>query len=91
MIVCPGFVETHLQTRALGGDGRVATRPQSRVGKQISAAQVAEAVLRGACKRKPLLLLTPVGRLTYWLTRLAPTLYERLMAARLKEELPPGN
>jgi NAD(P)-dependent dehydrogenase (short-subunit alcohol dehydrogenase family) len=87
MIVCPGFVDTNLQTRALGGDGRVTSRRQSRVGNQISAGRVAEAVYRGALKRKPLLLLTPVGRLTYWMTRVAPTLYERIMAAQLKEEL----
>jgi NAD(P)-dependent dehydrogenase (short-subunit alcohol dehydrogenase family) len=85
-IVCPGFVQTHLQTRALGGDGRVTAHPQSRVGGQMSAEQVAEAVIRAVAKRKPLLLLSPVGVLTYWLTRFAPMLYERLMARQIREE-----
>jgi NAD(P)-dependent dehydrogenase (short-subunit alcohol dehydrogenase family) len=86
-IVCPGFVKTNLQTRALGGDGRVTDHPQSRVGQQITADEVARAVVKAVAKRKPLVLLTPVAHLTYWLTRLVPTVYERLMARQLKEEL----
>jgi NAD(P)-dependent dehydrogenase (short-subunit alcohol dehydrogenase family) len=86
-IVCPGFVKTNLQDRALGGDGRVTAHPQSRVGRQITAASVAEAVIKAVTKRKPLVLLTPVAHLTYWMTRLVPTVYERLMARQLREEL----
>jgi NAD(P)-dependent dehydrogenase (short-subunit alcohol dehydrogenase family) len=87
MLVCPGFVETNLQTRALGGDGKVTTHPQSVVGKPTSAAKVAEDIFKGAQLRKPLLVLTPVGKLSYWISRLFPTLYERMMARQLKEEL----
>ena len=87
MLVCPGFVETNLQTRALGGDGRVTTHPQSMVGKPTSAEKVAEAICMGTLKKKRLLVLTPVGRLTYWMNRFAPIMYERLMARQLKDEL----
>ena len=87
MLVCPGFVETNLQTRALGGDGRVTSHPQSMVGKPVSADSVAEDIYIGALKKKHLLVLTPVGKLTYWINRFAPRLYERLMARQLKEEL----
>ena len=87
MLVCPGFVETNLQTRALGGDGQVTTHPQSVVGKPTSAARVADEIFKGAQLRKPLLVLTPVGKLSYWISRLFPTLYERIMARQLREEL----
>ncbi len=87
MLVCPGFVQTNLQTRALGADGQVATHPQSMVGRPISAGSVAEEVYRGALKRRNLIVLTPVGKLSYWLSRLAPVAYERLMARQLREEL----
>jgi NAD(P)-dependent dehydrogenase (short-subunit alcohol dehydrogenase family) len=87
MLVCPGFVETSLQTRALGGDGRVTTHPQSMVGKPVSAESVAGKIYKGAVKKKHLLVLTPVGKLTYWIHRFVPKLYERLMARQLKEEL----
>jgi len=87
MIVCPGFVKTQLQTRALGGDGRVTRHPQSTVGGQDSPARVADAICRAMLKKKNLLVLSPVGKLTYWLSRIAPSLYERLMARQLKSEL----
>ena len=87
MIVCPGFVETNLQTRALGGDGRVTQHPQSVVGKPASAAKVADAIYKGALIRRHLLVLTPVGKLAYWISRFAPVFYERLMARQVKAEL----
>ena len=87
MVVCPGFVETHLQTRALGADGSVTHHPQSRVGGQQTPEKVADIIYRGALKRKDLLVLTPVGKLTWWMSRLLPPLYERIMAKQLKSEL----
>ena len=87
MTVCPGFVETNLQTRALGADGHVTQRPQSRVGGQQTPRKVADIVFRGALRRKDLLVLTPVGKLTWWMSRLLPPLYERIMAKQLKSEL----
>jgi NAD(P)-dependent dehydrogenase (short-subunit alcohol dehydrogenase family) len=90
MLVCPGFVKTNLQTRALGGDGRVTNHPQSVVGNPTSAAKVAEAIYRGALKRRQLLVLTPVGKLAYWISRLAPLWYERLMTRQVGAELVRG-
>jgi len=87
MLVCPGFVETNLQTRALGGDGQVTTHPQSVVGRPMSAARVAADIYAGALARKPMLVLTPIGKLSYWINKLAPRLYERLMARQVREEL----
>ena len=87
MIVCPGFVKTNLQTRALGGDGCVTPHPQSVVGKPTSAEKVAAAIWKGALKKRSLLILTPVGKLSYWISRVSPVFYERLMARQVKEEL----
>jgi len=80
-------VKTQLQTRALGGDGRVTRHPQSTVGGQDSPARVADAICQAMLKKKSLLVLSPVGKLTYWLSRIAPSLYERLMARQLRSEL----
>ena len=87
MVVCPGFIRTHLQDRALGGDGTVTRHPQSRVGRQDTPQQAAEAIFRGAQKEKDLLVLTAVGKMAYWVSRLAPSFYERRMAQRFKAEL----
>jgi len=62
MIVCPGFTKTHLQERALGGDGTPTFHPQSKVGREASPDDVAWAVYRAAVKRKNLVVLTAVGR-----------------------------
>jgi len=90
MIVCPGFVETNLQTRALGCNGSVTAHPQSRVGQQDTPEHVAEMIVRGALKRKHLLVLTPVGKISYWISRIFPILYERAMARKLRSELEPS-
>ena len=87
MMVCPGFTKTNLQDRALDGNGGVTRHPQSKVGREDTPEQVAERVFQGLIKKKRLLLLTPVGKMTYWLSRLAPGLFETIMANQLKEEL----
>lgn len=87
MVVCPGFIKTNLQDRALGGDGRVTRHPQSRIGRQQTPEQAAEAIFCAAEREKDLLVLTAVGKLGYWVSRLAPAFYERRMAHRFKAEL----
>ena len=87
MIVCPGFVRTNLQTRALDADGRITTHPQSTAGRQDSPARVADAVYRAMLKKKNILVLSPLGKLAYWMSRFFPNLYERLMVRQLKSEL----
>lgn len=87
MMVCPGFTRTNLQARALDGDGSITRHPRSKVGAEDTPEHVAEAVFLGVMKRKRLLVLTPTGKMTYWLSRLAPGLYEKIMANQLKQEL----
>jgi len=87
MIVCPGFTSTNLQTRALGGEGNVTSHPQSKVGKQTSPGDVAGAIYRGVLKRKSLLVLSPVGKISYLFHKFAPGLYERVMAKQLQGEI----
>jgi hypothetical protein len=53
----------------------------------MSAARVAADIYAGALARKPMLVLTPIGKLSYWINKLAPRLYERLMARQVREEL----
>jgi hypothetical protein len=71
----------------LDGDGLVTSHPQSRVGRPATPEAVAEAVFRAAAKRRPFTVLSPVGRLSWALCRLAPGLYETLMTRSLRSEL----
>ena len=89
MMACPGFTRTQLQSRALHrGEGRPENDPDW-VGKQASPEEVARAIYQGALKRKPLLILTPVGKLSYYLKKFAPALYERMMARKLERKFGP--
>ncbi len=87
MVVCPGFIRTNLQKRALGPDGAIASHPQTRVGSEDTADHVAEQIATGVLKKKPTLVLTPMGRLGYYIHRLWPDLYERIMTHQFKTEL----
>lgn len=87
MIVCPGFIKTNLQTRALGGDGFVATHEQSRVGKQQTPEYVARHIRKSAAKEKQMLVFTFFGKVGYLVSRLFPSLYERLMTRQFASEL----
>lgn len=87
MTICPGFIQTNLQTRALGGDGRVTTRPQTRFGKQQTPEYVAARIRQGVEEKRSMMVFTLVGRIGYLISRLSPPLYERLMAWQFKSEL----
>lgn len=87
MIVCPGFVQTNLQTRALGGDGQVTKHPQSMIGRAETPERVADAIYRGAVRREHMLVLTAAGKLGYWVSRIAPVLYERIIERQFRGEL----
>jgi NAD(P)-dependent dehydrogenase (short-subunit alcohol dehydrogenase family) len=87
MIVCPGFTRTNLQTRALDGDGTVTKHPQSTTGRQYEPEDIARAVYGGAVKGKRLLVLSPVGKSTHIMNKVAPWFYEWLMERQLRSEL----
>ncbi len=87
LIVCPGFTATGIGSAALAGDGRVTAHPQSTVGRVATAESVAQAVFQAARRGRSLLVLSAAGKLAFLLSRLHPSLYERLMARALRKEL----
>jgi NAD(P)-dependent dehydrogenase (short-subunit alcohol dehydrogenase family) len=85
MLVCPGFTRTNLQERALAGNGSIAGEPRTQFGRESSPESVAEAVYRGVLKRKRLVVLTAVGKLSRLLFTLSPALYDAMMVRNLKK------
>jgi short-subunit dehydrogenase len=83
MLVCPAFTRTAIETNALAGDGRALRAPRSVFGRQADPDQVADAIHRAALRRRRLLVLSPVGKLSYAISRVWPALYERMMARRV--------
>ena len=87
LIVCPGFTATGIGVHALDADGQPTKHPQSTVGRVATPESVAEAVYGAAERSQRLLVLSTVGRVTWWLQRLSPALCERVMARSLRHEL----
>jgi NAD(P)-dependent dehydrogenase (short-subunit alcohol dehydrogenase family) len=87
MLVCPAFVATRIDRNALGGDGGPADHAQVTVGQPLAAEDAAECVFEGAARGRRLLLVGATARQAWWLNRLAPRLYERIMSTRLRGEL----
>ncbi|MCB9734487.1 MAG: hypothetical protein H6745_18030 [Deltaproteobacteria bacterium] len=82
MLVCPSYVRTDIDRRALAGDGGPAPGGKAVVGRPAEPEDVARAVVSGIARRRRQLVLTPVGRAAYALSRLAPAVYERVMRRR---------
>ncbi len=81
LMVCPSFIDTGLAERALAGDGQAigAGKVRATAGDALPPEALADAVLHALARRRELLLLPAVSRASYWLSRFAPRLYERMM------------
>jgi len=86
MLVCPSFIATGIERAALGADGRAASAPRQTGGGEASAEQVAARIVDAAARRQRLCLPAATSRLAWWISRLAPRLYERLMLGRVGAE-----
>jgi UDP-glucose 4-epimerase len=86
LLVCPSFVDTGIDAHALSGSGAPAGAVKVTVGRPASAGEVADAVFDAVARRQELLVLSPVGKASYWVSRLAPGVYARIMRARVGKE-----
>ena len=89
LLVCPSFVATDIGARALGPDGGAPRVARTTTGRAAAPEDVAEAIADAADGRRRMLVLSTVGRLSWWLTRLWPQAYERIMERRLLTEETP--
>ncbi|HET9694731.1 MAG TPA: SDR family oxidoreductase [Steroidobacteraceae bacterium] len=87
MLVCPSFIATGIDRNALGPTGGAATHAQVVVGRRLQPDEVAERVVRGAERDKRLLLVGRTAHAAWWVSRIAPGFYERVMARKLRGEM----
>jgi len=87
LMVCPSFIATGIDRNALGGDGAPVRHAQQIVGVRARAEDVAAQVLRAAQNGKQLLLPGRTAKLAWWVSRLAPRYYARVMVRRLRAEM----
>jgi NAD(P)-dependent dehydrogenase (short-subunit alcohol dehydrogenase family) len=87
LLVCPSFIQTGIEKNALGGDGSLARHPQSIVGTRTTAETMAGKIFEAARNGRRLLLPGAVARASWWVSRLAPRLYEHLMVRKMRGEM----
>ncbi len=87
LLVCPAFIDTGIDRAALGGDGHPAAQRRLTAGRQATPDEVALAILQAAEKGRQLLRHGLTAHAAWWLSRLWPRLYARLMARRLRGEI----
>ncbi len=85
-LACPSFVDTGMDTRNLAGDGEPIRHAKQLIGKPSDPDKVARQLVGAIERRKRLQVVSWVSRISFWLSRLAPTFYERAMRrAQAKE------
>lgn len=85
-LVCPSFVATGFAERGLDGGGQQLAKERSTTGKLLEPADVAEAIYRATRRRPRMSVLSNTGKLSYFISRVAPGIYERMMLRRIRGE-----
>jgi NAD(P)-dependent dehydrogenase (short-subunit alcohol dehydrogenase family) len=83
MMACPWFVDTAIGERALGGRGEPSRDPRHDAGRPEDPDAVADTIVEAALRDRRLVLVSGGAKLAWAVSRLAPTLYERLMLRRV--------
>lgn len=86
-IACPSFVTTAIDRHALDGSGNEGVHAKVTVGTPLAPRGVARRIVDAAALGRPRVLIGRTAHLAWWLSRLAPSLYERLMARRMRSEM----
>jgi NAD(P)-dependent dehydrogenase (short-subunit alcohol dehydrogenase family) len=87
MMACPSFIATCIDRNALGGDGRPVRHAQVTIGRPLTPEVAADRLYDAAVRRRRQVFIGATARQAWWLSRIAPRLYERLMARRLRAEM----
>jgi NAD(P)-dependent dehydrogenase (short-subunit alcohol dehydrogenase family) len=75
-LVCPGYLNTGFREDAADG------------ASELDVDQAAEAIVEAVQTRRRMLLVGRTAKLAWWVRRIAPTVFERLMRRSVKDEFP---
>jgi short-subunit dehydrogenase len=88
-LVCPAFVRTGIGDRALAADGRpAASDARTGVRNAMEPGTAAEIIFRGLRRGRRVVLVGRDAHLSWWVNKLAPGLYQAVMARRLLRPAP---
>lgn len=86
LIACPGFTSSNIRNTALSADGSAQGESPRDEAKMMSAAEVADHVLRAIEKRRNAIVLTRQGKLTVWLNKFFPSVVDKLVFKHMAKE-----
>lgn len=85
-LVCPSFIRTGIGAAASGGSGAPVTGPRVTTGGESTPQDVAARIVAAVGERQAMLLPDRTSRKAWWMSRLAPRLYARIMKRRMGAE-----
>lgn len=88
LLVCPSFIRTGIGSAALDGRGRPVATTRVTTGGESTPESVAAQIVSAVAARQVLLLPDATSRKAWWLNRLMPSLYARMMKRRVGSEFP---
>lgn len=86
LIVCPGYTASNIRNAALMADGSVQGESPRDEEKMMTAAEVAQEIVKAVEKRKRTLILTTQGKLAVWLNKFFPALADKLVFNAVAKE-----
>ncbi len=89
MWVSPGFTASNIRNVSRMGDGSVQGETPLEESKLMSAATCAALIYKAIHKRKRVLIIGALGKLTVWLNKLLPAIADKMVYNHFKKE--PGS
>jgi NAD(P)-dependent dehydrogenase (short-subunit alcohol dehydrogenase family) len=90
LIVCPSFIDTQAENPTgaalYPGTGRPGQATRT-VGRPMSSDEAAAAIVDAIERKRRFLLLGRVAKISWWLSRLLPGLFERIMTRKTRSEV----
>jgi short-subunit dehydrogenase len=86
LIVCPGFTASNIRQTALGPQGTPQGESPRNEHKMMRAETVAKHVFKAMIHRKKILVLTPEGKLTWWLKKWIPSFVDKQVYTFMAKE-----
>jgi NAD(P)-dependent dehydrogenase (short-subunit alcohol dehydrogenase family) len=85
-LVCPSFIRTGIGAAASDGSGAPVSGPRITTGVESTPEEIAARIFDAVAAGRKLLLPDDTSRKAWWLSRLAPALYARIMKRRVGGE-----
>ncbi|TVR82068.1 MAG: SDR family oxidoreductase [Chitinophagaceae bacterium] len=86
LTVCPGFTSSNIRNQALTADGSSQKETPLDEKKIMSAEEVSQRVLKAILKRKKIIILTTLGKLTVFLNKWFPGYMDKLSFNHMAKE-----